>query len=176
MADEDFAKAYDNALKSLRDELDANVISASQYTSELKKLEDIQRKRNQSGLFGDSSSKSAFVKGGLPGLLSYYNDKANARRVYLKGQGYSAEDIEKDGQVSKYSKLADKINNTIDKLGDLSTCISAITSVFNGLQQATQSLSDMFDALGNESMANFFSDTSDVIGAVSGVFSPSAIL
>jgi hypothetical protein len=172
MADEDFTKAYDNALKSLKDQLDANIISASQYTSELKKLEDIQRKRTQSGLFGDSSSKSAFVKGGLPGLLSYYNDKANARRVYLKGQGYSAEDIEKDEQVLKYSKLANKINDTIDKLGDLSTCISAITGVFTGLQQATQSLSEMFDALGNESMANFFSDTSDVIGAVGSVFSP----
>lgn len=172
VADEDFATAYDKALKSLREELDANVISASQYASELKKLEDIQRKRSQSGLFGDNSSKSVFMKGGLPGLLSYYNDKANARRVYLKGQGYSAEDIENDEQVSKYAKLANKINDTIDKLGDLSTCISAITGVFNGLQQATQSLSDMFDALGNESMANFFSDTSDVIGAIGGVFSP----
>ncbi len=172
MADEDFTKAYGNALKSLQDQLDANVISASQYTSELKKLEDIQRNRTQSGLFGDNSSKSAFVKGGLPGLLSYYNDKANARRIYLKGQGYSAEAIEKDEQVLKYSKLANKINDTIDKLGDLSTCISAITGVFTGLQQATQSLSEMFDALGNESMANFFSDTSDVIGAVGSVFSP----
>lgn len=172
MADEDFTKAYDNALKSLKDQLDANVISADQYASELKKLEDIQRKRTQSGLFGDNSSKSAFVKGGLPGLSSYYNDKANARRVYLKGQGYSAEDIEKDEQVSKYSKPANKTNDTIDKLGDLSTCISAIAGVFTGLQQATQSLSEMFGALGNEGMANFFSDTSDVIGAVSGVFSP----
>lgn len=172
VADEDFAKAYDKALKSLREELDANVISASQYASELKKLEDIQRKRSKTGLFGDNSSQSVFMKGGLPGLLSYYNDKANARRVYLKGQGYSAEDIENDEQVSKYAKLANKINDTIDKLGDLSTCISAITGVFNGLQQATQSLSDMFDALGNESMANFFSDTSDVVGAIGSVFSP----
>lgn len=172
MVDKDFESAYDDALKNLKQQLDANIISATQYTNELQKLDDLQKKRAKSGIFGDRSSMSVFAKGGLPGLLGYYNEKANARRLYLKGQGLSANDIEKDEQVSKYSNLANKVNTLITQFGSLSTCIEAINGVFNGLQQATQSLSEMFDALGNEHMANFFSDTSDVISAIGSVFSP----
>ena len=144
----------------------------TQYASELKKLDDIQKKRARSGIFGGNSSKAEFLKGGLPGLLGYYNDNANARRVYLKGQGLSAEDIENDDIVKKNTKLASNVDELITEFGSLGSCIEAINGVFNGLQQATQSLSEMFDALGNEYMANFFSDTSDAISAVGSVFSP----
>lgn len=172
MADDTFEKAYEGALKNLKQQLDANTISSTQYASELKKLDDIQKKRARSGIFGGNSSKAEFLKGGLPGLLGYYNDNANARRVYLKGQGLSAEDIENDDIVKKNTKLASNVDELITEFGSLGSCIEAINGVFNGLQQATQSLSEMFDALGNEYMANFFSDTSDAISAVGSVFSP----
>ena len=65
-----------------------------------------------------------------------------------------------------------KLDKLADAASDVAAVFGVVTGVLDGFQKGFQSLADMFDALGNEGMANLFSDISDGIGAVTSILTP----
>lgn len=172
MGDADFVDNLEKAEKDLGDRLRENTISASEYAQEMRKLSDLQQKRAENAFFGKNTAMGALIQRGVPGLSQYYKDSIDERRSVLAANGMTQEQIDRDPEIRKMQKHLDKITDLINNFGDLSTVIGVVTGVFNGLQQAATDLANMFDALGNEHMANFFSDFSDVVSGISSVFTP----
>lgn len=147
-------------------------IGIKEYTDELRKLEEIQKKFDSNGLFGNVSGLSALVTGGIPGLKEYYQKKRDDREMELAKEGKTKEDFKNDEEWSKADKWVAKLDKLADAASDVAAVFGVVTGVLDGFQKGFQSLADMFDALGNEGMANLFSDISDGIGAVTSIFTP----
>ena len=167
-----FDNAMANQLKNLNKMFETGQISVENYTKELEKLRNIQREYDDNGIFGTVSGLSALVSGGLPGLKSYYEKKRSKRQTELEANGIGQDGFSKDAEWSKYDKWVSKLDKLADSASDAAACFDVVTGVLDGFQKAAQSLSDMFDALGNEGAANLFSDIADGIGAVSSIFKP----
>ena len=147
-------------------------IGIKEYTDELRKLEEIQKKFDSNGLFGNVSGLSALVTGGIPGLKEYYQKKRDDRKMELAKEGKTEEDFKNDEEWSKADKWVSKLDKLADAASDVAAVFGVVTGVLGGFQKGFQSLADMFDALGNEGMANLFSDISDGIGAVTSILTP----
>lgn len=147
-------------------------IGIKEYTDELRKLEEMQKKFDSNGLFGNVSGLSALVTGGIPGLKEYYQKKRDDREMELAKEGKTKEDFKNDEEWSKANKWVAKLDKLADAASDVASAFGVVTGVLDGFQKGFQSLADMFDALGNEGMANLFSDISDGIGAVTSIFTP----
>ena len=147
-------------------------IGIKEYTDELRKLEEIQKKFDSNGLFGNVSGLSALVTGGIPGLKEYYQKKRDDREMELAKEGKTKEDFKNDEEWSKADKWVSKLDKLADAASDVAAVFGVVTGVLDGFQKGFQSLADMFDALGNEGMANLFSDISDGIGAVTSILTP----
>lgn len=65
--------------------------------------------------------------------------------------------------------LSEKQYQTLNKM---STVLNLVGGALDGMQKAAQSLAEMFDALGNTSAANTWSDISDGIRGVSSILTP----
>ena len=147
-------------------------IGIKEYTDELRKLEEIQKKFDSNGLFGNVSGLSALVTGGIPGLKEFYQKKRDDREIELAKEGKTKEDFKNDEEWSKADKWVAKLDKLADAASDVAAVFGVVTGVLDGFQKGFQSLADMFDALGNEGMANLFSDISDGIGAVTSILTP----
>lgn len=147
-------------------------IGIKEYSDELRKLEEIQKKFDSSGLFGNVSGLSALVTGGIPGLKEYYQKKRDNREIELAKEGKTKDDFKNDNEWSKANKWIAKLDKLADAASDVAAVFGVVTGVLDGFQKAFQSMSDMFDSYGNETMANLFSDIADGIGAVTSIFSP----
>lgn len=147
-------------------------IGIKEYTDELRKLEEIQNKFDSNGLFGNVSGLSALVTGGIPGLKEFYQKKRDDREIELAKEGKTKDDFKNDEEWSKADKWVAKLDKLADAASDLAAVFGVVTGVLDGFQKGFQSLADMFDALGNEGMANLFSDISDGIGAVTSILTP----
>ena len=167
-----FDNAMANQLRNLNKMFETGQISVENYTKELEKLRKIQKEYDANGIFGTVSGLSALVSGGLPGLKAYYEKKRSERQTELESKGIGQDGFSKDAEWSKYDKLVSKLDKLADSASDAAACFDVVTGVLDGFQKAVQSLSDMFDALGNEGAANTFSDIADGIGAVSSIFKP----
>lgn len=167
-----FDNAMANQLRNLNKMFETGQISVENYTKELEKLRKIQKEYDANGIFGTVSGLSALVSGGLPGLKAYYEKKRSERQTELESKGIGQDGFSKDAEWSKYDKLVSKLDKLADSASDAAACFDVVTGVLDGFQKAAQSLSDMFDALGNEGAANTFSDIADGIGAVSSIFKP----
>ena len=147
-------------------------IGIKEYTDELRKLEEIQKKFDSNGLFGNVSGLSALVTGGIPGLREFYQKKRDDREMELAKEGKTKEDFKNDEEWSKADKWVAKLDKLADAASDVAAVFGVVTGVLDGFQKGFQSLADMFDALGDEGMANLFSDISDGIGAVTSILTP----
>lgn len=147
-------------------------IGIKEYTDELRKLEEIQKKFDSNGLFGNVSGLSALVTGGIPGLREFYQKKRDDREIELAKEGKTKEDFKKDEEWSKADKWVAKLDKLADAASDVAAVFGVVTGVLDGFQKGFQSLADMFDALGNEGMSNLFSDIADGIGGVTSIFAP----
>lgn len=156
----------------LNNQFNKGKIGIKGYTDELRKLEEIQKKFDSNGLFGNVSGLSALVTGGIPGLREFYQKKRDDREIELAKEGKTKEDFKKDEEWSKADKWVAKLDKLADAASDLAAVFGIVTGALDGFQKGFQSLADMFDALGNEGMANLFSDISDGIGAVSSILTP----
>ena len=157
------AEACKNELgKNLKD----NIIKAQQYAEEMAKIEKIMSDFKANGLFGRNSDLNSFIKGGTQGLISRYTDQLAARRTELANQGKSKEEIENDEVVKRLQKLRSALEDFANGLNSIASYIDFATNILQGFGDAAKNLSDMFDALGDESSANTWSDISDSIGAV----------
>lgn len=182
MGETDFVDNLDKAFDDLNGRLEAGTITASDYAKEFEKLQKISSDYHNKGLFGKDSSTTAFLQGGLTGQLQWVENHLRVRRATLSedikanNPNYTSaqinEIINSDEQIRTWEDLKDKIKDATGNIKSFSSIVNIVSSVFDGLQQAAQNLANMFDALGNEHMANFFSDFADVTGAIGSIFSP----
>lgn len=190
MGKADFVEQLSKAYEDLNNRFVIGTISASDYAKEMKKLDKISRDYQSKGVFGNDTDFAAFLQGGVPGIQQRLEAELEVRRgeiaETLKSQNpelAKAENQEvlkaevnkrivNDEEAKKLKARLEKLGLTMDKMGDMAVVIGAVTGAFDGLQQAATDLANMFDAIGNEKMANFFSDLSDYTGAIGSIFTP----
>lgn len=186
MGDADFVRQLDAAYDDLNNRLAVGTINAADYAKEIEKLDKISLDYRNKGLFGKDSDFTTFVQGGLPGLQQRWQRQLAVRRgdiaesLKQENPGLDRDALNKlveqrlanDEAAQKLLQKIDSLGLTMDKLSDLGNVVGIVTGTFDGLKQAAQSLSTMFDALGNEHMANFFSDFSDAVGGIGSIFAP----
>lgn len=164
----------------LNEKLATGRVSASEYAKEMQKIQDVLDKKKQNTFFGSDSDIATFIQGGIPALQKRVQGQIEDKRSELaksyENSGLSKEEIDKkineNGDLKKLLGKSDFLNGMVKGLGDMSLAISLVTGTLDGLNEAAKSLSDMFDALGDEARANFWSDFSDTIGGISSIFSP----
>lgn len=169
MSENWFARSYKEAIDNLNERFKAGVISVQDYVKEEEKLRKIRQDYDNKGLFGKDTQTTAFLQGGLSGLNDWLNRHIESRETEL---GNNKDAIANDEQIKKWRKLQEQITTLQGNLASLSTVVGVVTGLFNGLQEAASDLSKMFDALGSEGDAEFWSDTADTISAVSSVLAP----
>lgn len=161
------------AMAHLNSLLDNNLITAKEFADEMGKLRDIQANWDKNALFGSNTKFTAFLKGGLGGLEQYYTRQITEAETTMKSK--DATDKEKESAALRYNKnkgFLESLQKTQNKLSGVALVSEMVMGAFDGLQKAAQSLYEMFDALGNEGAANFWSDVSDTIGGISSIFAP----
>lgn len=161
------------AMEHLQDLLNHNLITAKEFADEMEKLRGIKADWSKNALFGNNNELTNFLKGGLGGLEQYY--KGNIKHADMVLADNSATNIQKrqaNAEKVQNEKSLEQLQKFQNKLSGVALVSEMVMGAFEGLQQATQSLSEMFDALGNESAANFWSDFSDSIGGISSIFAP----
>ena len=161
------------AMKHLQDLLNHNLITAKEFADEMEKLRGIKADWSKNALFENNNELTNFLKGGLGGLEQYYKGHIKHADMVLADNG--ATNIEKrqaNAEKFQNEKSLEQLQKFQNKLSGVALVSEMVMGAFAGLQQATESLSEMFDALGNESAANFWSDVSDTIGGISSIFAP----
>ena len=169
---EDAAKAVE---QDLNKQLQVGTISAEKFASEMEKVHKIVRDSKLNSFFGSNSAWGGFAKGGVNGAVDWL-DKGINKRITELGKNYTTN--EKGEYNGNDKKLTDLLKsrksweNVQNGLSSVALASEIVTGAFDGMVQATQSLAEMFDALGNESAANTWSDISDTINGISSVFKP----
>ena len=164
----------------LNEKLATGRVSASEYAKEMQKIQDVLDKKKQNTFFGSDSDIATFIKGGIPALQKKVQGQIEDKRSELaklyENSGLSKEEIDKkineNGDLEKLLGESDSLSGMESGLMDMSLGVSLVTGTLDGLNEAAKSLSDMFDALGDEGKANLWSNVSDTIGGITSIFSP----
>lgn len=174
MTEGEVKNGIDNAIRILNMQLEAGLITAKEYVDNMDKLRGLRDNYDKKKLFGFSSSVyTAGLTGGLDEVEKYLKGIISDNDLIINSKDSTKEEKEKAKSDKKEAEDNLKIVNKITSvISDVSFAGQALMSVFDGMSQSAKSLSEMFDALGNQSMANFFSDVSDAIGVISSFFSP----
>lgn len=169
MTAEELQKAANVAEQNLAKSLQTGVISAKEYADEMEKIHQIARDAKLNSFWGNNAF-GGFAKGGVNGAVSWLDSRINYLTTKKEeGKDWTDEDEKELKSRTDQRKVWEKVRLSLNGVSEVS---QLVTGALEGLQQATQSLSEMFDALGNESAANFWSDVSDTIGGVSSIFAP----
>lgn len=151
----------DRAVESLKEQMEAGLITTQEYAEELAKLKKIQADWDDNALFGKNNAMTNFIQKGLPGL-----------KQFLETARDNAERNGDEKTVEKLDKQIKTIDTVANTLGDLAVVVDLVIGALDGMQKAATALSNVFDALGHTGSANTWSDISDGIGAVSSFFTP----
>lgn len=176
MTREQVENGVNMAMEHLNALLKQNLITAKEYADEMERLRNILSDWDKNALFGENNTFTSFLKGGIGGLENYYKGQLKWAETILADKTSKPEDLEKAQNIeNKYGgddgALA-KLQNFSNKLSGVALVSETVMGAFDGLQKAANDLSQMFDALGNEGAANFWSDFSDTIGGISSIFAP----
>lgn len=176
MTREQVENGVNMAMEHLNALLKQNLITAKEYADEMEHLRNILSDWDKNALFGENNTFTSFLKGGIGGLENYYKGQLKWAETILADKTSKPEDLAKAQNIeNKYGgddgALA-KLQNFSNKLSGVALVSEAVMGAFDGLQKAANDLSQMFDALGNEGAANFWSDFSDTVGGISSIFAP----
>ena len=163
---EDAAKAVENSLNKA---VKKGTIDAKTYAEQMRKIRDIVDKFREDSFFGVQNTITAFMQGGLKGSNEFAKDRLQALETKEKNSGLT-EDEEKEKK--HLVDLPNKLSKVIGSLSSFATILQMATGVADGLVNATQSLANMFQALGNTGAANFWGDLSDGIKAGTSFLAP----
>ena len=160
MAKNEFNTAYQAELDNLDQQLSTGQITLSTYTEKLMKLNKIAAEFSESGFLGINGGVGSYISGGVNGLIGYYRYRAK-KAVNDYGEN---------------SDEAKKWNDRANSLEKMQKAAEQVAHVFNDLAEGTNMIANMFDALGNTSAANAFSDVGSVLSGVgSGAMSLSSL-
>lgn len=163
---EDAAKAVENSLNKA---VKKGTIDAKTYAEQMRKIRDVVDKFREDSFFGVQNTITAFMQGGLKGSNEFAKDRLQALETKEKNGGLT-EDEEKEKK--HLVDLQNKLSKVIGSLSSFATILQMATGVADGLVNATQSLANMFQALGNTGAANFWGDLSDGIKAGTSFLAP----
>ena len=171
MTRKELSDGINKAMEDLERLWKNNLINARDYATEMEKLHKIQRDYDLNGAVYGNGAFGAFAKGGVNGAVGWYDTAITNRIAELKEAGtYTTDENGKyNGDDERLKKLLgrremwESAQKGLTGVADVSQLVMGALS---GLQGAAEELSKMFDALGNERMANKFSDISDGIGGV----------
>ena len=162
------AQAQENMLnRRLRDGL----ITAKEYTDEMKNLHNIMQGWENDGFLGMKGSAGAFLGGGNNGLLQYYLNRANkARTEYANAADQDSEYAQgKKKEAEHYEELYKALAKLTDEAGK-------IVNAFQTLQSGIELIGNFFDAAGMEGAANSTSAVGGILsGALGGASSLSSL-
>lgn len=175
LAQAEIADGINKAMEDLNRLWQNNLINATDYASEMEKLHKMQREYEQDGVVFGNGEFGAFARGGLNGAVGWLDQRIaglQAQKAEQQSRGDWYESIKTQEQIDKYVGRREKWEKQQTGLLGVANVSQLVMGAFDGLQGAAQSLSDMFDALGNQKMADKFSDIADGISGVSSIFSP----
>ena len=175
LAQAEIADGINKAMEDLNRLWQNNLINATDYASEMEKLHKMQREYEQDGVVFGNGEFGAFAKGGVNGAVGWLDQRIaglQAQKEEQQSRGDWYESIKTQEQIDKYVGRREKWEKLQTGLSGVANVSQLVMGAFDGLQGAAQSLSDMFDALGNQKMADKFSDIADGISGVSSIFSP----
>lgn len=171
MAETYFLENYQKAIDDLNARFRTGAISAQAYVKEEARLRKIRQDYKNNGLFGKDTQTTAFLQGGFSGLSDWLNrhiESAESKIREEEKNPYRAQaKINQDEQIQGWRKLQEQIAKVADGFSDLQGVLSIVTEAIDGFAKGMQSLSEMFDALGDEDQAAEFSDIADGANAIS---------
>lgn len=170
-------EAANEVRKNLVKQLENGVITAQEFADQMEKIHKLERDAKLDSFFGMNNIFGNFMKGGAKGVVSFLDKAINARVVELKEKGEYTTD--KNGKYNGNDKALidligkrEKWEGFMQDMSGFMLAVDIATGAIDGMVKATQSLSDMFDALGKEGAAATWSDISDAIKAVGSPLSP----
>ncbi len=150
-------------LERERKSIEADTTLSPQERS--RRLQDLHKRERQAGLDNIFTEQGSYVggllAGGVNGALSVLDDKIQA-----EGENASEGDKQRRTSLEAWQK----------GLTGANAALGWATQTLDALAAAAESLSEMFDALGKENAAAFWSDTADAIRGISGIFAPAQSL
>lgn len=173
--------------KNLVEQLAQGNINADKYLKSMKNI-DAQIEKAKNGLFGNSDL-GAFLTGGQKGIVDKrWNELAEKAIEVQKAEEKVQKAREKgdqkalEGAKMELFMAERELDLALKQLGisqkqyeqliKVSGAFKIASAVLDGLKNAAKGLSNMFDALGKEDSAAFFSDLADGIGAVASALTP----
>lgn len=161
MTKKELSDAADEAERMLKALLAIGMIKPEDYAKQMAEIEQKRRDLDKNAFFGSNNMFTSFLQGGAAGLEKYLKDAIS-----------KSDTIGDSDTAEKYREQLNQLSKATNAIGDFAVAVELVKGVFDGLSKATQSLSQMFDALGNERQANFWSDMTDTINGISSVFNP----
>lgn len=191
MTNDEVEKTAQTIKQRLAVELSRGIITAHQYSKSIKEVND-QLTKSRTAIKG---VKGQFMTGGQNAVVNYREGEMQAAAFRVEeaqkeldllnkrvaaGEEVSAEELfaanaKVDNAKTELDATEKALANSrqyLATLQNISNIIGIVSGALDGMKQAATSLYEMFDALGNESAANDFSDIADTIGAVSSIISP----
>ncbi len=180
-----YANLYNNAIAMSRQEFEAattavekmiarlkelGLITPEQAIQEQQKLDKAKVEYGTTGFLGERGAVGQFISGGYDGLMNYYARRRDAaQQTANKSKEGSKE--QKDAQ-----KEADHYGDLFKKMSKLSDAAKDVVTAFSTLQSGLDLVTNLFESMGNEGMANAVGDAAGVMGsAMQGAQSLSAL-
>lgn len=165
MSEEEVTKTINDYVNLLKKALETGAISDSEYSSKMNDVQGWKDKRREETMYGDRIT-TAFLKGGVPSIMKTVEDEykkmMNTPIDDKTGlpDGYTRE--EKEELEAKYKEYFGE-----DGKGGIKAIQDFIEALEFGAKSIKASLdlfANMFDALGNESVAKGLGTVSSVLG------------
>ena len=180
-----YANLYNNAIAMSRTEFEAatkavenmiarlkelGLITPEQAIQEQQKLDKAKKEYGTTGFLGERGAVGQFLSGGYDGLMNYYAKRRDAAQEKAnKSEKGSKEQKDAQNEADHYGQLFQKMSKLSDTVKDV---VTAFTTLQSGLDLVT----NLFDSMGNEGMANAVGDAAGIMGgAMQGAQSLSAL-
>ena len=179
-----YANLYNNAVAMSRQEFEQATTAVEKMIERLKELgllspekavqeqQKLQKARNEygtTGFLGEKGAVGQFISGGYDGLMNYYAKRRDAAQQ--KAERETDPDKKKD-----YEKEAENYGKLFQNLSKLSDSAKDVVTAFTTLQSGLDLVTNLFDSMGNEGMANAVGDAAGIMGgAMQGAQSLSAL-
>ena len=180
-----YANLYNNAVAMSRQEFEQATTAVEKMIERLKELgllspekavqeqQKLQKARNEygtTGFLGEKGAVGQFISGGYEGLMGYYAKRRDkAQETANRSEKGSQEQKDAQQEAEHYGKLFQNMSKLSDSAKD-------VVTAFSTLQSGLDLVTNLFDSMGNEGVANAVGDAAGVLGgAMQGAQSLSAL-
>jgi len=179
-----YANLYNNAIAMSRTEFEQattavekmiarlkelGLITPEQAIQEQQKIDKARQEFSTTGFLGERGAVGQFISGGYDGLMNYY---AKRRDIAKQNEEKSTTDEDK----KKWHDEAKHYGKLFTRMSKLSDAAKDVVTAFSTLQSGLDLVTNLFDFMGNEGVANAVGDAAGVMGgAMQGAQSLSAL-